>query len=491
MQELLSLSALPRVARAARPRYDPAALGSGIVHIGCGAFHRAHQAVYTEQALAADYGNWGIIGASLRQQSASDLLRAQNGLYTVLTKGKAETSAMVIGCMRDVIHTPSDPTLLPMVISAPEIRVVSLTVTEKGYCLQPSDGTLDFSHPDISVDLRRPHIPVSAVGTLFAGLHARRLAHGRPLTVLCCDNLQHNGQLLKRLTLAFADAVDTGTARWIADNITFPDTMVDRIVPATTASTLAEARELLGMEDRAAVWGEPFKQWVIQDNFAADRPLWEAAGAQLVPDVTPYEQMKLRLLNSSNSLLAYLGYLGGDEYICEAIRAPGYADLTRRFMTEEAAPTLAMPPGQDLAAYQAQLLERFANSALPHRCYQIAMDGSQKLPQRLLCIVRDNLAAGRSVRFSALIVAAWMRYVGGMDEAGKPIAVQDPMASQLREAAQGDASSVVDRMLALHSVFGEDLPRSAIFRQELVKALGCLQRDGSRRTVAAYVEERA
>jgi fructuronate reductase len=491
MQELLSLATLSRLHGVARPQYDPEALSPGIVHIGCGAFHRAHQAVYTEQALAAAYGNWGIIGASLRQQSVSDLLRAQNGLYTALTKGQDETSVMVIGCVRDAIHTPSDPTLLPAIISAPEIRVVSLTITEKGYCLRPSDGTLDFSHPDISHDLRHPYMPASAVGTLFAGLHARRLAHGKPLTVLCCDNLQHNGQLLRRLTLAFAEAVDADTARWIADNLTFPDTMVDRIVPATTTSTLTEVRELLGMEDRAAVWGEPFKQWVIQDNFAAERPLWEAAGAQFVPDVTPYEQMKLRLLNSSNSLLAYLGYLGGDEYICQAIRAPGYAGLTRRFMTEEAAPTLTMPPGQDLGAYQEQLLERFANSALPHRCHQIAMDGSQKLPQRLLCIVRDNLAAGRPIRFSALIVAAWMRYVTGVDEAGKPIAVQDPMADQLRDAAQGAAASVVDRMLTLHSVFGADLPRSGAFRHELIRALGCLQRDGSRRTVIAYVEDRA
>jgi fructuronate reductase len=490
MQKLLSLAALSTVAAAMRPRYDPAALQAGIVHIGCGAFHRAHQAVYTEQALAADYGAWGIIGASLRQRSTSDLLRAQGGLYTVLTKGQAETSAMVIGCVRDVIHTPSDPTRLPAHIGAPEIRVVSLTVTEKAYCLHPSDGSLDFSHPDIAHDLRQPGVPVSAIGTLFAGLHARRLAHGQPLTVLCCDNLRHNGRLLRRLTLAFAEAADQDTARWIADNISFPDTMVDRIVPAATPSTLAGVQEMIGMEDRAAVWGEPFKQWVIQDDFAAKRPLWEAAGAQLVPDVKPYEDMKLRLLNSSNSLLAYLGYLGGDEYIYQAIRAPGYADLTRRFMTEEAAPTLTMPPGQDLGIYQAQMLERFANSALPHRCHQIAMDGSQKLPQRLLGIVRDNLAAGRPVRLSALVVAAWMRYVGGVDEAGAPIAVQDPMADQLREAAQGEAASVVDRMLALRTVFGEDLPRSGLFRRELVNALAHLQRNGSRRTVSAYVAVR-
>lgn len=486
MTQSLSLSTLACLPSSIRPHYDPAALRSGIVHIGTGAFHRAHQAVYTEEALAADYGDWGIIGASLRQPGVSDMLRAQDGVYSVLTRSAAGSSVRVVACIRDVIHAPSDPQRLPALIASPQIRLVSITVTEKGYGLDPATHALDFTRPDIALDLRTPHLPASTIGTLFAGLHARRLAHGRPLTVLCCDNLQRNGKLLKRLVLAYAEQVDGASARWIEAQVAFPDTMVDRIVPAATPATLDEVEERLGLRDDAAVWGEPFMQWVIEDAFAAERPRWEAAGAQFVADVKPYEDMKLRLLNSSNSLLAYLGYLGGCDYVYQAVALPGFTRLVRRFMQEEAAPTLSMPPGLDLSAYQDRLIERFGNTALPHRCHQIAMDGSQKLPPRFLAIVRDNLASGGPVRLSALAVAAWMRYVGGTDENGRPIQVQDPLAQQLQAAAQGNASDIVDRLLSMRSIFGEDLPRSERLRAELVAALEQLQQAGSRAAVLEY-----
>jgi fructuronate reductase len=487
----LSLRSLAALPLAMRPSYRPAELKPGIVHIGCGAFHRAHQAVYTEKALGADWGDWGIIGASMRQPAVRDELRAQDGLYTVLTKGPQQTNAQVIGCLRDVIFAPDDPMRLPRFIAKNEIRVVSLTVTEKGYCLDPATRTLNFSHPDIRHDLEQSNAPVSAAGVLVAALHARRLAHGRPLTILCCDNLAHNGHVLQDMVSAFARAVDADTASWIEANVTFPCTMVDRIVPATTPATLAEVHALLGMQDQAAVWGEPFSQWVIENNFATARPLWEAGGAEFVADVKPYEDMKLRLLNSSNSLLAYLGYLAGHEYIYEVMQEPVFASLVQRFMAEEAAPTLTMPAGVDLETYQGQVMKRFSNSNLPHRCYQIAMDGSQKLPQRLLNTVRDNLKAGRSVRLCGLAVAAWMRYVSGVDEAGKGFTVQDPLADQLRTAAQGDAASAVDRLLGVRAVFGDDLPRSAVFRDIVVQALNHLQRLGSRGTAAAWIGETA
>lgn len=486
MTQSLSLSTLGRLPPAIRPHYEPVTLRAGIVHIGAGAFHRAHQAVYTEEALATEYGDWGIIGASLRQQGLSDTLRAQDSLYSVLTRSEAGSGLRVIACVRDVIHTPSDPRRLSALIASAQIKLVSLTVTEKGYGFDPATRSLDFARPDIARDLRTPHVPASTIGTLFAGLHARRIAHGRPLTVLCCDNLQHNGRLLRHLVLAYAEQVDGTTARWIEAQVAFPDTMVDRIVPATTPATLDEVEERLGLRDNAAVWGEPFMQWVIEDAFASERPYWEAGGAQFVPDVKPYEDMKLRLLNSSNSLLAYLGYLAGCDYVYEAIALPGYAQLVRRFMQEEAAPTLSMPPGQDLAAYQERLIERFGNTALPHRCHQIAMDGSQKLPPRFLAIVRDNLAAGRPVRLSALAVAAWMRYVGGKDENGKPIAVQDPLANQLQAAAQGEAAGIVDRLLDMRAIFGDELPRCERFRSELIAALERLQQIGSRAAVMEY-----
>ena len=307
MSKLLSFHTLSGLPAAMRPPYDPATLIPGIIHIGCGAFHRAHQAVYTEQALAAAKGDWGIIGASLRQPQVRDQLHAQNGLYTVLEKGADGTKATVIGCMRDVVFTPEDATRLPYLIAQPNIKLVSLTVTEKGYCHHPATGALNFDHPDIVHDLEHPMVPLSTVGVLVAGLRARRLVHGLPITILCCDNLPHNGRVLKGLVMAYAEEIDPETAKWIAGNVTFPSTMVDRIVPATTAETLAEVQALTGLQDKAAVWGEPFKQWVIEDNFAAGRPQWEAGGAEFVADVAPYEEMKLRLLNGSHSMLAYLG----------------------------------------------------------------------------------------------------------------------------------------------------------------------------------------
>lgn len=491
MPDLLSLKSLSQLPPSIRPRYDPSRLRPGIVHLGCGAFHRAHQAVYTEQALNAAGGDWGIVGASLRQPEVRDHLRAQDGLYTVLTRGADSTSEMVVGCMRDVVFAPDDRQRLPCLIASPEIRIVSLTITEKGYCLDPASGALDFSHPDIRHDVRHPDLPASAVGTLAAGLRARHLAHGRPLTVLSCDNLQHNGAVLRRLVTDFLQETDADTAAWISANVSFPSTMVDRIVPATTPELLDEVELRLGVRDNAAVWGEPFKQWVIEDLFAAERPQWEFGGAQLVPDVKPYEDMKLRLLNSSNSLLAYLGYLAGYEVISQVMQDARYATLVRRFMAEEAAPALSAPGEQELRAYQAMVIERFSNPRLQHRCHQIAMDGSQKLPQRLLCTVRDNLAAGRPIRMCALVLAAWMRYVSGIDENGKPIVVQDPLAAELCKAAQGDSATVVGSMLALHTVFDDELARSARLRSELVAALDQLQRLGSRRTVAAYLEKQA
>ena len=486
MSKLLSLPFLKRLPAAVRrPSYYPAALQPGIVHIGCGAFHKAHQAVYTEQALAAAYGKWGIIGASLRQPVIRDQLRVQDGLYSVLEKGADVTQISLIGCMRGVVFTPDDPTLLPCVISRSAIKLVSLTVTEKGYCHDPVSDTLNFSHPDIVHDVRCPDAPVSAVGALVAGLRARRLLNGQPLTVLCCDNLSHNGQVLQGLVLAFAQATDAETASWIAENVSFPCTMVDRIVPAVTSVTLTQAQHLLGVQDRAAVWSEPYKQWVIEDCFVNERPLWEAGGAEFVPTVGPYEEMKRRLLNGSHSMLAYLGYLAGYQHIDQVMHDCAYATLVKRFMAEEAAPTLSV--GHDLQRYQTQLLERFSNPYLLHRCDQIAMDGSQKLPQRLLDTVRANLRAGRSIHLAALAIAGWMRYVSGVDEVGQPIVVQDPLAATLLFAAQGEAAPAVERLLAVRAVFGDDLPQSTVFRAELVKALSHLQRVGSRSTTVAWV----
>jgi fructuronate reductase len=485
----LSLAQLPRLPPAvARPAYDVGRVGCGILHLGIGAFHRAHQAFYTDTALA-DGGDWGIIGASLRAASVRDRLMAQDCLYTLVEKSGAGARRRVIGAVREVVFAPDDPARLPALVADPRIRIVSLTVTEKGYCHDPASGRLNPAHPDIIHDLAHPDAPVSAIGILVAGLRRRRRDGRAPLTLLSCDNLPHNGAMLRHIVLEFAARLDRDAAQWIEREVAFPCSMVDRIVPATTDALIAETAAALGLADAAPVQCEPFSQWVIEDRFAAGRPAWEKTGAELVADVAPFEEMKLRLLNGSHSMLAYLGFLGGFDYIWQVMREPDYVALMRNMMREEVQPRLALNGTYDLIAYQATLVERFANPALAHRCYQIAMDGSQKLPQRLLGTIRANLAAGLPIRRLALAVAAWMRYVAGTDERGRPIAVQDPLAGLLAErAAQagGDPPTMADSLLGVRAVFGDDLPAAARFRDEVRAALAALIADGARATVRRY-----
>jgi len=476
----------------ARPAYDPAALTIGIVHLGLGAFHRAHQAVYTDSVLRSD-PRWGICGVSLKTPRVTAALAQQDGLYSVLEKGAAGTSARVIGAVRETLFLGAGAHSVIARIADPAVSVVSLTVTEKGYCHDPATGRLDHAHPDIAHDLAHPRSPVSTVGVLVAGLEARRAAAGTPLNVVCCDNLPHNGRTLEGLVASFAQAADPALAEWIGAHVAFPSTMVDRIVPATTPADLEEAARLLGVADAAPVVAEPFSDWVIENRFAAARPSWEDAGARLVADVAPFETMKLRLLNGSHSTLAYLGFLLGHEYLWQAASDPLLGTLIERMMAGEVVPTLAVPSGVDIGAYCAQLLARFRNPAVPHRTQQIAMDGSQKVPQRLLSTVRDRLAGGGSIDDLALAIAGWIRYASGKDEQGKTIAVADPMSGRfaaIATAARGNASQIADGFLGLTAVFGDDLSNNPAFRKAVARDLGALMRDGVRRTLAVHVAQR-
>jgi fructuronate reductase len=489
----LSLATLAGIPRSIdRPGYDPRRIGIGIVHLGIGAFHRAQTAVYSDDTLALEHGDWGICGVSLRSPGARDRLAPQDGLYTSVEKSPAGIQRRVIGSVREVRFLGDERHEVHERLLAETTRIVSLTVTEKGYCHDPATGRLNRGHPDILHDLADLDHPVSAVGLIVAALDARRSLHGRPFTVLCCDNLPRNGALVRGLVLAFAEARDVALAHWIRDHASFPSTMVDRIVPATTEADVAENDAALGLHDAAPVVHEPFKQWVIEDEFAAGRPAWEQSGAQLVADVAPFEAMKLRLLNASHSAFAYLGYLAGSEFIYQVAARPEFAAYMRRLMVEEVTPTLKVPGGVDVAAYQAALLERFRNPVLPHRTQQIAMDGSQKLPQRLLNTVRDNLAAGRSIALAALAVAAWMRYAAGTDEAGREIKVSDPFApefARVAREARGDPQALARGMLSLRAIFGEDLPIDPRFTRRVTSWLGELFANGAARTVARAVEE--
>jgi len=489
----LSLPALAGVDARLRPAVDPAALGVGIVHLGIGAFHRAHQAVYTEDAVAAAGGDWGICGVTQRSRTVVDQLGPQDGLYTVLAHDAAGSEARVVGSVRDLVFAAEDPDGLRDRLATPATRVVTLTVTEKGYRHDPATGRLRRSDPDVAADLEGHAAglaPRTVVGQLVAGLAARRAVDAGPLTLLSCDNLPANGAVLRGLVADFCDALPGGDGlrAWVEESVRFPSSMVDRIVPATTAADRAEAQQLLGLRDEGVVVTEPFRQWVVEDDFAAGRPAWERAGAVLTDDVAPFEAMKLRLLNGSHSTLAYLGLLAGHEHVADAVADEGIAALVARLMAHDVEPTLAVPAGFDVARYQRDLLDRFANPALHHRTAQIAMDGSQKLPQRLLGTIADALAAGREPRAACLGVAAWMRVVAaGRSEAGVPLPLDDPLAARLHEVTAGAGSpvAVVEALLGVGEVFGTGLPADDRFRALVAEALEALTRDG----VAGAVRE--
>ena len=470
----------------ARPRYDRAALGTGIVHLGIGAFHRAHEAVYTEDALAVAPGEWGITGVSLRSPDTRDALQPQGGLYTVAVRDAAGERLRVVGTVTELLVAPEAPEAVLDRLTRPSVRIASLTVTEKGYCHDPATGALDENHPDIRHDLAFPSRPRTAPGFLVEALDRRRRAGLAPFTVLSCDNLPSNGETASRILRRFAELRDPALARWIEDEVAFPSSMVDRIVPATTDEDRATVARGLGVEDAWPVMTEPFTQWVIEDHFTAGRPAWERVGAELVADVRPYEHMKLRLLNGSHSCIAYLGYLGGYQTVSDAMADPAYARLVRGLMDLEVTPTLEVPPGADLVRYKQALIERFRNPALRHRTWQIAMDGTQKLPQRLLGPIRERLAKGQRIDRLALAVAAWMRYATGRDEKGEAIDVRDPMAARLAAVAgeAGDDPATLARgYLALREVFGDDLPGNPAFVDAVTGALQSLFARGARRTV--------
>jgi fructuronate reductase len=488
----LSLDTLASVpAAVARPGYDVRNIGIGIVHLGIGAFHRAQTAMFSDDALALDPGDWGICGVSMRSADVRDRLSPQGGLYTAVEKSPAGIRRRIIGSVREVLFLGDEHKQVMTRLATAETRIVSLTVTEKGYCHDPASGTLNLRHPDIVHDLAHPEAPKSAVGVITAALDARRRSHDGSLTVLCCDNLPHNGVLVRGLVMAFAEARDPALARWIETHASFPSTMVDRIVPATTDADVVDNDAALGLHDAAPVVHEPFRQWAIEDRFVAGRPRWEQVGAELVDDVAPYEAMKLRLLNGSHSAFAYLGFLAGHEYIYQVAAQADFTAFMRRMMADEVVPTLNVPRSVDLAAYQQALVTRFANPALPHRTQQIAMDGSQKLPQRLLATVRENLSAGRRIDMLALAVAGWMRYVSGRDEAGHAIKVSDPLAQEFEHIADdsgihrgGTADALARELLGIRAIFGDDLPADERFAGRVISRLTSLFSVGAAGTVA-------
>ncbi len=483
----LSSAILPLLPAAVRkPAFYRSAVLPGIVHLGIGGFHRAHQAVYTGDVLERGDLRWGTIGVSLRSPDTRDALSPQDCLYTLAARDASSETLRVIGGLTGILVAPENLGAVVHAMSQPSIRIVSLTVTEKGYCHDPATGALNEEHPDIIHDLRHPETPRTAVGLIAAALQQRRASGIPPFTVLCCDNLPANGRTVKGVLARFAGLRHPELEEYVRREVSCPCTMVDRIVPATTPDDRARISAALGCDDAWPVVTEPFTQWIIEDDFPMGRPEWAAT---FVRDVAPFELMKLRLLNGAHSSLAYLGYMAGYETVADAMSDPALAAFIERLMASEVSPMLAVPPGVDLAAYRAALLQRFRNPSLRHRTWQIAMDGTQKLPQRLLGTLRERLAKDMNVDGLSLGVAAWMRYVTGRDEQGGDIDVRDPMRDELRrraDAAGLNAERLAASFLGIEAVFGSDLAHNPRFVASVTRALASLIAVGARQTLEQF-----
>lgn len=474
------------------PDYPREQLRPRMLHIGFGAFHRAHQAVCADRLAREQQSDWGYIECGINPHSSSRLLddlRGQDHLYSVTEMADGGETTRVIGVICATADARTDG--IEAVIEAmsqPQIAIVSMTVTEKGYCHHPASGQLNLEHPLIQHDLAHPEAPQSLPGVILAAVKRRRERGLPPFSVMSCDNMPENGQVTRRVVVQLAEQQDIGLADYIRQHLTFPSTMVDRIVPAMTPEALETLGEKLGCFDPVAVQCEPFFQWVIEDNFVNGRPAWERAGAELVQDVVPFEEMKLRMLNGSHSFLAYLGYLAGYQHISDCMGDEYFLRAARMLMLEEQAPTLNTPH-VDLTAYADSLIARYQNRAIKHRTGQIASDGTQKLPQRWLASIRWHLAHNSRFDLLALGVAGWIRYVGGVDEQGAAITLNDPLketlAQRVSDSADGEAR--IAALLSLQKVFGDDLPANPQFSARVLHFYQLLLQLGAKETVKRVI----
>lgn len=479
-----SLSRLPATVQL--PSYDWKSAKVGIIHVSLGAFHRAHEAVYTDDVLAKNGGDWAIcgVGAMPTDHTLIDALQKQDHLYTVMTRGKADNHARVIGALRETMVMPADPATVIKRLASADIKIMSLTITEKGYCHDPQTGLLNATHPQIIHDLTTPDAPQTVIGLIVAGLKARRAAKLPPFTVLSCDNLPHNGNKTKSIVLAYAKLLDAELAGWIEHNVAFPNTMVDRITPVTQSSDKQDLQADFSYTDEGLVVCEPFRQWVLEDHFPLGRPAWEVAGAQFVQDVAPYELAKIRLLNVSHTVFAYPAWLAGFIYVADGAADPLLARYVRSVMDEEITPTLPPVPGLELESYKKTIIERFANPAIKDTWERICSDGSQKIANQLVPIVRERLAKGESADGLALLIAIWFRYLTGKQDNGTSYKLNDPMAEQLQAIALKSGQDPMP-LLTIKDIFGEDLSRHQAFAERVRADLADIYAKGVVQVIAA------
>ena len=469
------------------PSYDRSQVKVGIVHFGVGGFHRAHQAMYLDQLMERGKAlDWGICGVGVMpfDLKMKEALQSQDCLYTLVEKAPdGSWEPRVIGSIVQYLYAPDDPDAVLEKMADPATRIVSLTITEGGYNFHPVTGKFDDTNPAVQADLAPGAIPATTFGLITEALVRRRSRGIEPFTVMSCDNIQGNGHMAQEVFTAFARLRDPELGEWVASNVRFPNSMVDRITPVTTDEDRVQVRERFDIEDAWPVVCEPFTQWALEDNFSAGRPPLEEVGVQVVADVVPYELMKLRLLNASHQALCYFGYLAGYRLVHEVAQDSLFANFLLDYMNTEATPTLAPVPGIDLDAYKQQLIERFSNAGVRDTVARLCARSSERIPTWLVPVIRENVAAGRDVSLSAAVVASWARYAEGVDEQGEPIEIVDQLADTVRRLAaqqQEDPLAFVKNQ----ELFG-DLANEPAFTEPYLKTLDSLHSRGARTTLEA------
>ena len=470
------------------PRYDRQKVGQAIMHVGVGGFHRAHQALYTDDLLNQDEDSqWGFCGVGLLKHDARirDVMQSQDCLYTLVERSLAGDAARVIGSIVNFSFAPDDSQKVIEQMASPATRILSLTITEGGYYIN-STGDLDAQHPDLQRDLANPHEPSCAFGYILEALDRRRIRGLAPFTIMSCDNIQSNGEVAKKMLMAFAELRDPQLSNWMAENCLFPNSMVDRITPATTDEHRNLVKEKFGIEDGWPVMTESFKQWVIEDHFVQGRPKWELVGAQMTSDVLPYEKMKLRLLNASHQALCYIGMLLGYQLVHETMEDSDIRKLVEKMMDEEVTPILSAVPGVDLTEYKKTLIERFANPAIRDQLSRIGIYGSSGIPKFVLPSIEEQLKRGGPIKLLSFTVASWFRYLNGLDESGKEMPMLDPMAPKLRERAKA-AGKDARQLLGMREVFSEELANAPDFLKQVSDTLNSFYEEGARATLVKSI----
>jgi mannitol 2-dehydrogenase len=478
-----NLGKLPAEVRV--PSYDRKRIGQSIVHIGVGGFYRAHQAVYAEDLFEQrGPSEWGFTGVGLLEHDARirDVLREQDCLYTVVERGLGGEKARIIGALKRFVFAPTETQDVLETMASPDCRIVSLTITEGGYYVNQGTGEFDDTHPDIQRELANPEKPRCSFGYLAKALELRRSRNLGPFTLMSCDNLQSNGDVLKKMFLSFAELRDPELHNWLTKNAAFPNSMVDRITPATTDEHRELVREQFGIDDGWPVMTEPFRQWVIEDHFVSGRPAWQEVGAQMTSDVLPYEKMKIRLLNASHQAMCYIGMLLGYTFAHEAMADDQIRELVRGMMDDEVTALLPEVPGVNLGEYKKTLIERFTNPAIRDQLSRIGTEGSARIPKFVLPSIIEALDRNGPIRKLSFTVASWFRYLKGTDDQGKTLPIIDPMESRLREHAQA-AGDRPDKFFEMRDLFGDRLPADQRFHKEVSGILRDFYQLGARKTL--------